>query len=101
MYCVKCHNSPSATNGNFALSVSFGGAYEELTQNTANHAAPDTTCDEAYVVLNDPDASLLYQKITGVGIPTGCGVQMPKGGPYLSTQDMETIKDWINNNEQP
>jgi len=43
----------------------------------------------------DPAASLLYQKISGVGIPAGCGVQMPKGGPYLSAADQETIKNWI------
>lgn len=98
---MTCHASGDSTNGSFTLGTSFPAinVWEELTTLTANHAAPDTTCDEDYVVNQNPAASLLYQKITGVGIPAGCGVQMPKGGPYLSAADQETIKNWILDNE--
>jgi hypothetical protein len=94
---MTCHASGDSTNGNFTLGTSFPtiNVYEELTTLTADKAAPDTACDEVYVMNQDPAASLLYQKISGVGIPAGCGVQMPKGGPYLSAADQETIKNWI------
>jgi hypothetical protein len=75
------------------------GVYEELTTTASLGNPPDSYCDEAYVVDLDPAGSLLYQKISGVGIPAGCGVQMPKGGPYLSAADQETIKNWILDNE--
>jgi len=103
---MTCHANGNSTNGNFTLGTSFPiiNVYEELTTLNANNAAPDTSCDEVYVLLQNPvdqnpAGSLLYQKITGVGIPPGCGVQMPKGGPYLSAADQETIKDWILDNE--
>ncbi len=96
--CGKtCHANGDSTNGSFTLGTSFPtiNVYEELTTLTADNAAPDTKCSEVYVMNQDPAASLLYQKITGIGIPAGCGVQMPKGGPYLSAADQETIKNWI------
>ncbi len=101
--CGKtCHSTPDSSNGNVSFGSGFGylGVYDELTTNTGNHA-PDTTCTEDLIVNPDPTASLslLYQKISGVGIPTGCGVQMPKGGPYLGAADQLTIKNWILDNE--
>lgn len=98
---TTCHASGDSANGSFTLGTSFPAinVWEELTTLTANHAAPDTTCDEDYVINQNPAGSLLYQKITGVGIPAGCGVQMPKGGPYLSAADQETIKNWILDDE--
>lgn len=97
---MTCHSAGTASNGNLALGSGFGylGVWEELTNKTANNP-PDTTCNEDYVVNDDPAGSLLYEKISGVGIPAGCGVQMPKGGPYLSATDQETIKNWILDNE--
>ncbi len=99
---MTCHANGDATNGNFTLGTSFPvfNVLEELTTTTANHAAPDTACDEAYVINANAAGSLLYQKISGIGIPTGCGVQMPKGGPYLSAADQETIKNWIQYNNE-
>ena len=98
---MTCHANGDSTNGGLTLGTSFPSinVWEELTQHTASNAAPDTTCDEVYVSNQDPAGSLLYQKITGVGIPAGCGVQMPKGGPYLSAADQETIKNWILDDE--
>jgi hypothetical protein len=98
---MTCHSSGDTSNGNLSLGSGFGylGVWEELTQGTAENNAPDTTCNEAYVDNQNPAGSLLYQKVTGVGIPAGCGVQMPKGGPYLSAADQETIKNWILDNE--
>jgi hypothetical protein len=93
---MTCHSSGTATNGNLDLGSGFGylGISDELQNKTGNNP-PDTACNEDLVFMEDPAQSLLYQKISGVGIPAGCGVQMPKGGPYLSAADQETIKDWI------
>lgn len=98
---MTCHSTGNASNGNLDLGSGFGdiGVGEELTTTSAEDKPPDTTCNEAFVVNDDPADSLLYQKITGVGIPAGCGVQMPKGGPYLSATDQETIKNWILDDE--
>ncbi|MGA3124476.1 MAG: hypothetical protein ABSF69_27265 [Polyangiaceae bacterium] len=103
---MTCHATGDSSNGMLTLGTSFGylAVWEELLTKGAMGNAPDTTCEEAYVINlapvdQNPAGSLLYQKITGVGIPAGCGVQMPKGGPYLSAADQETIKNWILDND--
>jgi hypothetical protein len=100
MYCVKCHDATTMSGG-LNLDITEIGDYTELFMNSSLGNSPDTTCNEPYVNSGNPGGSLLYQKVSGIGIPAGCGVQMPKGGPYLSTADQTTIMNWILYGEAP
>ena len=62
---------------------------------TLNNKSNETGCNEDYELFDDAMDSLLYQKVSGMGIPSMCGVRMPLGGPYLSSTDIQTIEDWI------
>jgi len=42
-----------------------------------------------------PDASYLYQKIIAGGNIAVGTVRMPLGGPFLSNEEIETIRNWI------
>ncbi len=63
------------------------GAYKETL--LMEH---DTLIAEGTVVPGNPSASLLYDRV--VGTP-GSGPQMPLGQPPLSTQAINTIRNWI------
>jgi hypothetical protein len=49
------------------------------------------------VVAGEHTASLLWQKVAG---QQKCGNQMPLGGPYLSTTQMDQIAEWIDDGAQ-
>jgi hypothetical protein len=58
------------------------------------------TCNgKTIIVPGQPTMSLLYQKVSGTGIPSGCGDKMPdecpSKRPCLTTAQVETIRDWI------
>ncbi len=44
------------------------------------------------VAPGDPSNSYLYRKIVGSGIT---GDRMPQGGPYLTTEQIKLVRDWI------
>jgi hypothetical protein len=46
----------------------------------------------------DPDDSYLIQKLEGTA---AVGEQMPQGGPFLSQQTIDTIRQWIGDGAQP
>jgi len=46
----------------------------------------------------DPDDSYLIQKLEGTA---AVGEQMPQGGPFLSQQTIDTIRQWISDGAQP
>jgi hypothetical protein len=98
-HCVSCHDTSTA-NGDLNLSFGGGaeaimGVYQELCMNSSAGAAPDTMCNYGWAVAGDAKDSLIYVKASGVGIPPGCGVQCPQGGPYLTAAEQATIYDWI------
>ena len=64
-------------------------AYASLVNQNATGAG---CTSDVFVVPGDPDQSYLVSKVTGVGI---CGSKMPKGGPFLTTDDVNTIRAWI------
>jgi hypothetical protein len=72
--------------GNLDLS-SATTAYTNLTTGTS-------ACSDKYVVPCDSGSSLLYLKVQGTAIPSGCGAKMPVGGSLSGTQ-VTAIKDWI------
>jgi hypothetical protein len=39
----------------------------------------------------DPDNSVLFETMAG----TSCGDQMPPGGPYLGTDQLDLVRAWI------
>jgi len=72
--------------------------YAKFAQDTTSEPGclvPGSMEVEQYVLTGFPAKSLLYQKVSGIGIPPSCGVRMPYGGPYLSAADGQTIWEWI------
>jgi len=50
------------------------------------------------VIPSDPDESYLLHKLEGrAGI---VGERMPKGGPFLTTVEVDLIKQWISDGAQ-
>ena len=122
--CSKSSNNPTSSSGG---NVSFKNDVQIIFTNNCAlsgcHAGPITApvaineillAGQAYdnivnvksqempnylrVKPSSSDSSYLYLKITGAsGIS---GVQMPYGKAPLSTSDMQTIKDWIDQGAQ-
>jgi hypothetical protein len=46
------------------------------------------------VVAGDPDASFVIDKLEGT-LPGGCGMRMPRGRAPLSSENLTTIRTWI------
>lgn len=73
-------------------------AYAALVDVMAMGVLPGfTNCSESglkRVVPNDPDMSLLVQKLAGTQM---CGLQMPPGGPasLIPAEQLEQVKMWI------
>ncbi len=97
-----CHHAStpsSPASGNLALTPK-ADAYNNLVHVPASGQAcggADAGAGTSFmrVVPGDAAHSLLVQKLTDAHPP--CGVQMPKDDAPLSAQDLQTIKDWINN----
>lgn len=85
-----CHVVPAPQNG---LDLSLGQAQANLINVPA-------TWDASFVRVkpNDPGDSYLYMKL--VNDPRIMGEQMPKGGPYLNSQELGAIFDWIGQGSQ-
>ena len=82
--CTSCHSGSSPSQG---LNLSEGAAYG----NTVN--VPSTQVSSLDLVEpGDADNSYLMQKLEGTA---QTGVQMPNGGPYLSTTLRQLVRDWI------
>jgi hypothetical protein len=73
--CTGCHGGTNGLTVGTVASLLAGG----------NHGPA--------VIAGHADSSLIVAKIS----PTPpFGSRMPLGGPYLSTAEIQTIKDWIN-----
>jgi hypothetical protein len=95
---AKCHDGAS---GNAKTDLrNNSGLYARIV-NAAQTGEMGTACNgKILVVPSQPTMSLLYQKVTGTGIPSGCGDRMPDGcpttkTPCLTTAQTNTIRDWI------
>ena len=91
------HHSGGDPAGNLDMS-SQSLAY----QNLAGVAASGPSCGgedpvPTRVVAYDSAGSLLWQKVAG---QQKCGSQMPLGGPYLSSAQIELIAEWIDDGAQ-
>jgi hypothetical protein len=88
--CIACHNT--ANNQFYGyLDLSEGNSYNDLISVVSNGYAP-----EKRVVINDSDASVLWQKVNNSSL---YGSNMPLGGS-LSNTDIEKIRVWIDEGAQ-
>lgn len=88
-YCILCHvaTGGSTTYGNASfLPLDSGTSYGNLVD------VPATYSSGTRVVPGNSSGSVLYKRIGG----TSDGAQMPKNGPpYLSSEDQDLIKTWV------
>ena len=82
LFCVGCH-PPSG-----GLDLDRGNSHGNLV-NVPSTQQPGLV----RVRPGDPDASYLYRKINGG--PGITGSRMPQGGPFLSTERTQLLRDWI------
>jgi len=89
-YCATCHRAGgSATLSGIALRLTAPDALDMLL-NGGSVQDPSLR----FVVPGDAGSSLLYLKVSSETPPVG--VRMPYFSPPLSTADINTIRDWIN-----
>jgi hypothetical protein len=90
--CVGCHtNVGQVPGGGLVLlaSVSYG--------NLVNRASVQQS-SVLRVAPNNPDASYLVRKISGT--PGINGLRMPLNGPYLTNEQIQVIRTWIQQGAQ-
>src|ERR1700760_649958 len=88
--CSVCHVGASAPQG---LRLDAGNSYNLLV------GVPSTEVPSILRVKpGDPDNSYIIQKLEG---HAAVGAQMPLGGPYLTTDTIAFIREWITNGAQP
>lgn len=78
-----CHGAKDSSTG---LDVETPGAGQRLS------GKDSLTCDGKLVVPGDPDASVLYLKLSD---PPPCGSRMPLAHPELEEKDKQAIRKWI------
>jgi hypothetical protein len=80
-----CHNAGSQASG---LNLSAGAAYGEIVD-----VASVEQSSRDRIEPGEPSESYLYLKVTGDGSITGS--RMPLGGPALSEDLIDLLRDWI------
>ena len=91
--CAVCHQGSSTVG--MLLSLEADKAYDQLV----NVPARQSCAPELRVTPGDPDASVLFLKISG----TTCGERMPPASPtYFDGQPekLEAIRSWIEQGAQ-
>ena len=85
-----CHGGGSA--GGFRLDHSSAQALHDSIVNV------ETAARMYYVVPENDRMSYLINKLDGTQdqLVSGAGDRMPPGGPYLSFQQLEVLRQWIN-----
>lgn len=76
-----CHAGRAPKAG---MNLSAGQAYENLVDQQSQFGPPR-------VAPGDVENSVLYLKVSG----TVAGARMPRGGPPLSQEEINAIRDWI------
>jgi hypothetical protein len=88
--CSVCHVGGAAPEG---LRLDAADSYNLLV------GVPSTEVPSLMRVNpGDPDNSYLIQKLEGTA---AVGERMPRGGPYLSTETIAFIRQWITNGAPP
>ena len=82
--CVGCHGNAVKQAG---LNLASGSSFSSLVN------VKSTETSLTLVSPSDPDGSYLLHKLEGrAGI---AGERMPKGGPFLSSDEVKTVSQWI------
>ena len=83
---MGCHGGVRPQAG---LGLTVAAAYDDLVDVTASQ------CNDGRKLVDpgDPAGSYLMDKLLGVDLCAGG--QMPKTGQSLSSQELETISNWI------
>ncbi len=82
--CVGCHGNAVSQAG---LNLASGSSFSSLVN------AKSTATSLTLVIPSDPDGSYLLHKLEGrAGI---VGERMPKGGPFLTSDEVGTVSQWI------
>jgi hypothetical protein len=66
----------------------MGFSYSLLVNITSYNYSPSLRVNP-----NSAEGSVLWNKVAGTRVD---GMQMPPGGPYLQTFEIDNIKNWIN-----
>jgi hypothetical protein len=83
--CGTCHGKTAAAAG---LDLVSAGAKARLLD------VPSRACGTRKLVVTTPAVGgHFFDKLAGS--VTGCGVQMPPAGPWLSAVEIQCLKDWI------
>jgi hypothetical protein len=89
-HCLGCHTSTGAASDILRLNT---GAYINLVNRPT--AASNTPTPQGILVKpGDSANSILYQRVSGIGLPD-VQLRMPLGGPFLSADEQTLIKVWI------
>jgi len=86
--CIGCHDAEHSTG----LDLRMGFSYSRLVNMTSDRYSPFLR-----VKPYTADSSVLWNKVAGTRVN---GVQMPPGGPYLRTYEIDNIRNWINKGAQ-
>jgi hypothetical protein len=88
--CIACH----ATGSLFApfLPLTAGVAYGALVNQPATH---NFNVPASLVAPGNSAASVLYQRISGIGLADVLLARMPQGGPFVSAFEENLVKTWI------
>jgi len=84
--CISCHTRTGVAN---FLVLDIGAFNNLVNRPTATSGNTGTL-----VIPGDSSNSVLYERISKNGLPANL-LQMPLGGPFLSTDDQNLIKTWI------
>ncbi|MGA1844322.1 MAG: PASTA domain-containing protein [bacterium] len=86
--CVQCHNSQGSAN---FLPLTAGVAYDNLVDEDAEYTGSG---DGILVVPGDSANSVLYQRVSGIGLPAN-EARMPLNLGPLTSQGLSFIRTWI------
>jgi len=85
--CVQCHNSQGTAS---FLPLTVGVSYDNLVDEYATRTGSGGTL----VVPKDSADSVLYQRVSGIGLPTN-EARMPLNLAPLNAQAISFIRTWI------
>lgn len=88
--CTECHRAGSPTNeiAGIRMILTADDSYDSLVDQTSSQRAELTL-----VTPDDPDASLLWLKVSSNRPPVGA--TMPLFGERLSSEELGLLRDWI------
>ena len=86
--CINCHTTAGGRVPDGPLILQEGQSYGQLVNRGSVGAA-----GAVLVIPGDPNNSYLIRKLEGAS--SIAGVRMPNGGPYLTTGQIDVIRQWI------